>query len=132
MGLFGGQRIKDGVAGTARVLAVGPTPKGAKQAGRRDIECLLRMEVAAAGQAAYVVEHTDEVPHAKMPLIGDTLEVTVSASDPQRLRIDWDAAPDLAARSMRAGAEVARGDVDGALDALGFTLRDEVDPPAPD
>jgi hypothetical protein len=121
MGLFGRGRIKDGVAGTGRVLAVGPTAKGAKQTGKHDIECLLRLEVTVPGQAAHLVEHTDEVPHAKMPLIGDQLAVTVSASDPERVRIDWAAAPDLAARSMRAAAEVARGDVDGAIDALGFS-----------
>jgi hypothetical protein len=128
VGLFGRDRIKDGVAGTARVVSISPTAKGAKQTGKRDIECSLRIEVSVSGQPSYAVEHTDEVPHAKMPLIGDRLPVLVSASDPDRLRIDWDTAPDLATRSLQASAEVARGNVAGAATVLGFTLREDNPP----
>ena len=55
------------------------------------------------------------------------LAVELSRSDRERLRIDWDAAPDLAARARASAAAAQRGDAAGAAEALGFTVRE--DPP---
>jgi hypothetical protein len=60
-----------------------------------------------------------------MPIRGDVLAVELSRSDPRRVRIDWDAAPDLAARARASAAAAQRGDSAGAAAAFGFTLRDE-------
>jgi hypothetical protein len=124
VGLFGRDRIKDPVAGEAKVLELAPTRKGARQSGRLDVEFRLRLAVTAPGHGTYEVERTDAVPHAKVPLLGDRLPVTVSGSDPQRLRIDWDAAPDLATRARASAAAAQRGDAAGAAEALGFELRE--------
>ena len=124
MGLFGRDRIKDPVAGEAKLLELAPTPKGARQTGRLDVEFRLRLAVTVPAHAPYETELTDTVPHAKVPLLGDRLPVTVSAGDPQRLRIDWDAAPDLAERARASAGAAQRGDAAGAAEALGFKLRD--------
>ena len=61
----------------------------------------------------------------KTPLLGDVIPVIVSGSDPNRLRIDWEAIPDVAQRGLASAAAAQRGDAAGAAEALGFTLRDE-------
>jgi hypothetical protein len=124
VGLFG-KRIKDGVAGEARVISLAATRKGAMQTGKRDAEMELELEVSAPGVALTTIRHVDTVPHEKSPLVGDTLNVTVAASDPSKLHIDWDAAPDLAARAIASAAAARRGDADGAADALGYTLKED-------
>ena len=125
MGLFGRDHIKDPVAGEAKLLELAPSAQGRAPDGppRR------RVPVAARGDGPgarppYKTELTDTVPHAKVPLLGDQLPVTVSAGDPQRLRIDWDAAPDLAERARASAGAAQRGDAAGAAEALGFKLRD--------
>jgi hypothetical protein len=73
------------------------------------------------------VKVTDTVPHDKMPMVGAVLPVSVSASDPQHLEIDWDAAPDITEMVRASSAAARRGDISGAARELGFELRD---PPA--
>ena len=59
-----------------------------------------------------------------MPLLGQSLPETVSASDAQRVDVDWDRAPGLTER-MRASEEAAkRGDTDAAARTLGFERKD--------
>jgi hypothetical protein len=65
--------------------------------------------VSRPGHRPYKLEHEERVPRAKSPVQGDALPVTVSLTDPSRLRIDWDAAPDLA---DRARAAVGEGDLE--------------------
>ena len=122
MGLFARNRIKDPVRGEARVLEMAPTATSARQTGKLDLDYRFRLEVTVPRSASYEIEHEEQVPHAKTPLRGDTIAVIVSESDPSRLRIDWDAAPDLAARAMAAAAAVNQGD---AAEAFGFKPREE-------
>jgi len=124
MGLFG-KRIKDGVDGEARVIALGPTRMGAMQNEKRNVKMNLTLEVSSAAFGPIQIEHTDTVPHQKSPLVGDRLPVTVSAADPSNLKIDWDAAPDLAARAMASADAARRGDPKGAAEALGFTPKED-------
>jgi hypothetical protein len=126
MGLFGRKRSTR-VEGRGVVVGLAPTERGARQVGKRDVEHTVRLRVEAAGRPTGEVDVVDDVPSAKTPLLGDVLAVEVDPDDPNDVRIDWDRAPDLVTRSMGSAAAVRRGDVAGAAEALGFTLRD--DPP---
>jgi hypothetical protein len=123
VGLFD-RGIKDGVAAEAAVVEMGPTAKAARQEGKRNVDYEFRLRVTVPGRAPYEVSHTERVPWDRTPLIGTTIPVTVSASDPERLQIEWDRAPNLV-DAARASADAAkRGDAAGAAEALGFELRD--------
>ena len=124
MGLFG-RRIKDGVAAQARLTGLEATRRGAGQTGKRNVEMVLHLEVEIPGAAPVSVDHVETVPHEKSPIVGDRIPVTVSAADPSRLTIDWDAMPDLAARATASVAAARRGDSAGAAEALGFQIRKE-------
>ena len=124
MGLFG-KRIKDGVDGEARVMALAPTKRGARQTEKRNVQMQLSLDVSATGFGPVRIEHVDTVPHEKSPIVGDVLKVTVSPADPSNLKIDWDAAPDLATRALASAAAAQRGDTKGAAEALGFTLKED-------
>lgn len=127
MGVLGRNRIKDAERATARVLEMEPTAAAARQTGKLDAEYRFRLELTPAGGIPYEVQHEEKVPHAKMPIRGDVLAVELSRTDRERLRIDWDAAPDLASRARASAAAAQRGDAAGAAKALGFTVRE--DPP---
>ena len=124
MGLFGrsSKPPKDAVEAQAEVLAMGPTPKGARQTGKLDVEYEFTL-----GVQGREVTHTCVVPHDRMPLLGDSLPVLVSASEPDRLTIDFDRVPSLADRARASAAAAQRGDQEGAARALGFEPRE---PPA--
>src|SRR4051794_24991882 len=113
--MFG--RKRSGAAGSAKVLELGPTPRGARQTGKRDVEYRFRLESPLG-----VHEHIETVPAAKAPLLGDVLPVIVTGDT---LRIDWSGAPDIADRARASAAAASNGDAAGAAAALGFTLRDE-------
>jgi hypothetical protein len=127
VGWLGRNRIKDPVRGEARVLEMGPTAKGARQTGRLDVEYRFRLEVTVPGRRPYELEHEERVPHARSPVLGGALPVTVSQANPSNLRIDWHAAPDIAGRARAAAAAAKRGDAAAAAKAFGFTPRDERD-----
>ncbi len=116
--------IKDPVNAEARVTGLAPTAKAARQEGKRDIEYALDLEVTAPDQGTYAVSVTDTVPHEKTPIIGQSLPVTVSAADAQRVEVDWDRAPDLASRMQASGDAAKGGDAAEAARALGFELKD--------
>jgi hypothetical protein len=101
----------------ARVVAMGPTPKGARQTGKLDVEYAFTLELDG-GQ----LQHTCVVPHDRMPLLGDSLPVRVAEGDVRE--IDFDKVPSLAERAMASAAAAQRGDQAGAARALGFTPRD--------
>jgi hypothetical protein len=124
VGLFG-KRIKDGVEGEARVVALAPTRKGARQTEKRNVQMMLTLEVSGPSFGPIQIEHVDTVPHEKAPLVGDSLPITVSTADPSQLKIEWEAAPDLAARALASAAAAQRGDTKGAAEALGFTLKED-------
>jgi hypothetical protein len=120
VGLFGRKRRPDdAVEDEAKVLAMGPTPKGARQTGKLDVE--YRFTLAVQGRE---VEHTTVVPHDRMPLLGGTVPVLVSRTEPERLTIVFDRIPSLAERSRASAAAAQEGDSAGAAQALGFELRD--------
>lgn len=129
MGIFG-RGIKDGVAAEAKVTDFALTAKSARQHDKRDLEHTLDLEVTAPGHGVYAVTVTDTVPYDKTPSIGQSLPVTVSASDPQRVEVDWDRAPSLIDQMGAAGEAAKRGDTDAAARALGFELKDPPDPQA--
>jgi hypothetical protein len=56
--MFGRGRIKDGVSGSAKILELGPTAKGARQTEKRDVDYRARASAAAAraGDAASAAE----------------------------------------------------------------------------
>ena len=124
MGLFG-KRIKDGVDGEARVMALAPTRRGARQTEKRNVQMQLSLEVSGPGFGPVRIEHVDTVPHEKSPIVGDVLQISVSPHDPSNLKIDWDAAPELGARFMASAEAAQRGDDKGAAEALGFTLKED-------
>ena len=89
---------------------------------KRNVDYRFKLEVTVSG-GPYVVEHVEQVPRAKTPLLGNVVPVIVSAADPERLRIDWDAVPELADRAMASAAAAQRGDAAGAAEALGYPAR---------
>jgi hypothetical protein len=101
----------------AKVVAMGPTSKGARQTGKLDVEYAFTLELDGRH-----VQHTCVVPHDRMPLLGDTVPVRVSAGEVKR--IEFDRVPSLAERAMASAAAAGRGDQAGAARALGFTPRD--------
>jgi hypothetical protein len=123
VGLFGRRRKlpDDAVESRAKVLAMGPTAKGARQTGKLDVEYAFRLELESGAE----VEHTCVVPHDRMPLIGDSLPVRASQSDPSALEVDFARVPSLAERARASADAAQRGDQAGAARALGFTPRDE-------
>ena len=84
---------------------------------KRDVEYRFVLEVDGRR-----VEHVEQMPALKAPLLGDVLPVTVGGD---RLRIEWDEVPDIADRARASAAAAQAGDAAGAAAALGFTLRDK-------
>lgn len=127
MGIFG-RGIKDGVAAEAKVTDFALTAKAARQHDKRDLRYTLDLEVSAPGHGVYAVTLEDTVPYGKAPSIGQSLPVTVSASDAQRVEVDWDRVPSLIDGMRAAGEAAKRGDTEAAARALGFELKDPPDP----
>jgi hypothetical protein len=115
--MFG--RRRDEQRRQARVVALGPTEKGARQTGRRDVEYRFKLDLDGK-----LVEHAERMPALKSPLLGDVVPVLVSGD---RVRIVWDDVPDIAARARASAAAAQADDAAGAAAALGFTLRDGQD-----
>ncbi len=115
VGLFR-RRIKDGVEGHAQVVSA--TACTLDGPGRET--CWMTLVVQAGDIPAYSVEHRQTSPSGCWPYPGMTLPVTVSRSDPQRLRIDFDQVPatrDVArARADELAAQL-RGETTGAATA---------------
>lgn len=108
VGLFR-RRIKDGVEGHARVVSA----TACTLDGPGLQTCRMTLVVQAGDIPAYSVDHKQTSPSGCWPFPGMTLPVTVSRSDPQRLRIDFDQVP--------ATRDVARA----RADDLAATLRGE-------
>ena len=124
MGLFR-RRPSDLVDSTATVRAMGPTPKGARQTGKLDVEYEFTLEVAGSSGP---VSLTCVVPHDRMPLLGQSVPVRVSASDPSRVEIDFARVPSLAERAMESARAAQAGDSAEAARALGFEPRPPDEP----
>ncbi len=127
--MFKGARIKDPVEGTAQVVGSTQPPDGATSANVN-----LTLVVQAEGIAATSVEHSCFAPTKKWPFPGETLPVTLSRSDPTRLKVRWDDVPesgdvskqqaDMLAQQLNQGGGVpgvtgpGAADVAGIVDAL--------------
>lgn len=102
------RRIKNGVAGTAQVVG------SSHYSGRGVYEnCQLQLVVQAEGIPAYSTTHTQLCPGRKWPHAGTVLPVTISRSDPHKLRIDFDQVPeahDQLAAAAEAQAAMLRGE----------------------
>jgi hypothetical protein len=77
--------IKDGIRGTATVVASSMPPDGATSSN-----CQMRLTVNVPGQAPYNVKHQCIVKLSKWPWPGTTLPVTVDPAKPDHLRVEWD------------------------------------------
>ena len=88
MGLFRRDRIKDGRPAEARVLRMAPAARAGRTEGRlaADHEFVLEVE----GREVEVVAR---VPHDRPLAPGQTVPVSVSAGDPQRVRIEFGRMP---------------------------------------
>ena len=122
MGLFGRTKIRDGVQADATVVTMAPTAKAARQQGKRDIDYAFRLAVRRPNGAVVEVDHVCRVPHDRMPTLGLELPVTVSATDPENLRIDFDRMPSFAERATAAADAAQRGDTSAAAEALGYRI----------
>jgi hypothetical protein len=105
------------VAAQAEIVAMGPTPKGARQTGKLDVEYEFTLELDGRR-----LTHTTVVPHDRMPLLGDTIPVRV-AQRGEIEEIDFAGMPSLADRARASAAAAQAGDQDAAARALGFTPR---------
>ncbi len=124
MGLFGS---KDGISGTARVLAL--ELKSWRQTERRGQVYALSLEVSVPGQKQFRAEVSSAIPYDRVPRVGQVLPVTVSASDSAKVAVDWKSAPSITDMARAASAAAQAGDSAGAAAALRFTLRPEPDEP---
>jgi hypothetical protein len=108
------KRIKDPVSGTAQVLSASGLGDGTASFSK----CRMNLVVQAEEIPAYNVEHTQICPTKKWPFPGSVVPVTVSRSDPQRLRIDFD---DMVSTEERARSQaerqaaVLRGETDSTI-----------------
>ena len=122
MGFF--RKSEAGARATAELLGLGPTAKGARQTGARDIEMQLRLAVTMPDGGTFETDHVSKVPHAKSPIVGDTLPVEVDTEERKVIRVVFDELPDLEDRARASAAAAQAGDTAGAAEALGFKLRD--------
>ena len=139
VGLFR-RRIKDGVEGHAQVVSA--TACTLESGGLQT--CRMNLIVQAGDLPAYSVEHKQSSPSGKWPSPGMTLPVTVSRSNPQRLRIEFDQVPgthEVARAQAEQQAAMLRGEtfgtapsgvtplhfVGGTVDDLSLEQRDKVE-----
>jgi hypothetical protein len=116
----------DAVEAEAKVLAMGPTARAARQTGKLDVEYAFTLAVQASVAAgpAREVELTCVVPHERMPLVGQAVPIRASAAEPTRVEIDFDRVPSLAERATASARAAQEGDPGAAARALGFTPRE--------
>jgi hypothetical protein len=115
VGLFS-RRPKDGVHGTAQVVAASHyRGDGVYQ------NCAIQLVVTVEGIAPYSAEVHQLVPGKKWPQPGMTLPVTVSRSDPQQIKIDFDGVPTGAERA-RLMAEQQAAIMRGESPPTGFGM----------
>jgi hypothetical protein len=91
-------RIRDGL--NARAVVVGAphylgSGDGWANIGTTRVSVRLRLAVRMAGRPPFSVDHTCRAPSDKRPFPGQILPVLVDRSNPERLAVDWDAAPTL-------------------------------------
>lgn len=87
-GMFGQPKIKDGLSGTATVMAV---PQAGANASSYRIQ--MKLSVQLPGQDPYLVRYTCFASREKYPWPGSVVPVTVDRKDREKLRIEWDRVP---------------------------------------
>jgi hypothetical protein len=112
--------ITDGIEGQAEVLEKELTRLGAHQTEKLNRPWKLRLYVTTSRAEAYEIEHVCTIPWDKMPRTGDTVPVTVSESEPGRLRVEWDEVESLTEAAELAQELLEAGDLDGAAQAMGL------------
>ncbi|HEX6712648.1 MAG TPA: hypothetical protein VF066_04655 [Thermoleophilaceae bacterium] len=122
MGLF--RKREPGIRAQGRLLGIGATARGARQTGARDVEMQLSLAVTMPDGDAFEADFVGKVPHAKSPLVGDTLPIEVDADEREITRVLFDEMPDLADRARASAAAAQAGDSAGAAAALGFKLKE--------
>ena len=99
MGLFRQPRIRDGIAGEATVVQMSD-PRPNDDGGLVSVEFSARihvrftLRVRVADHPEYDVKYGCPVKPRKMPHGGAVLPVTSERGNPQKVRIEWDDAPD--------------------------------------
>jgi hypothetical protein len=121
MGLF--RKREPGVRAEAKLLALAPTPAGARRTGARDIEFQLRLAALMPDGGTVETDVVCKVPHEKSPLVGDTLPVEVDPAERTVTKILFDEMPRLEDRARASAAAAQAGDTAGAAAALGFKLK---------
>jgi hypothetical protein len=122
MGLF--RKRGAGLGAQGRLLSIGATAGGARHTGARDIEQQLRLAVTMPDGSTFESEFVGKVPHAKSPLVGDTVPIEVDPDERAVTRVRFDEMPDLADRARASAAAAQAGDAEGAAAALGFKLKE--------
>lgn len=112
--------ITDGVEGQAEVLEKELTRLGAHQNETLNRPWRLRLLVTMPGDEPYEVEHVSTIPWDRMPRTGHTVPVTVSRSDPELLRVEWDQVASLTDAAELAQELLEAGDLEGAAEAMGL------------
>lgn len=112
--------ITDGVDGNARILEKELTRLGAHLTDKLNRPWKLRLSVDVRGTEPYEVEHVCTIPWDKMPRTGHAVPVTVSESQPERLRIEWEEVESLSQAARQAQELVRAGDLEGAAAAMGL------------
>jgi hypothetical protein len=112
--------ITDGVEGRAEVLEKELTRIGAHQTETLNRAWKLRLFVATPGDEPYEVEHLSTIPWDRMPRTGHTVPVTVSRSNPELLRIEWDQVASLTEAAELAQELLEAGDIESAAQAMGL------------
>src|SRR5207247_2990283 len=106
----------------ARIVAMAPTPSGARRTGALDVEQRFRLSVTSPDGSSFEAEHVCKVPHAKSPLLGDVVPVDVDPDERSIVRIVFGEMPSLADRAQASAAAAQAGDSAAAAAALGFKL----------
>jgi hypothetical protein len=122
MGLF--RKRDPGVRAQGKLLGIGATARGARQTGARDPELQLQLVVTMPDGSTFASDYVDKVPHAKSPLVGDTLPLEVDEDERRVVRVLYDEMPDLAERARASAAAAQAGDAAGAAAALGFEVKE--------
>ena len=122
MSLF---RRRQGTRSEARIVQMEPTEAALRRTGALDVEHRLHLCVDAPDGTRFESHLVVKVPHAKTPLVGDTVPVEIDPEARTVERILFDEMPDLADRARASAAAAQAGDAAGVAAALGFTLRDD-------
>ena len=114
MGLFTKMRMKEPVRGTAQVVSA-TANRG--DSSWQDIRMTLMVQ--GDGVPPTAVEHRCICRADRWPTPGDTLPVTVDATKPKRLKVEWDEVESARDRAWETAQQMAATEAGGGPSALG-------------